>query len=199
MKVLYEDNNGNKVALINENYKPPKGELKYIFKGKNSTLLLGDNLKLVSCNFVLGDNCEISIGNNCFLRGKLFAAHPFSKINVGSHTKFNALCRLHAAEGKSITIGEHCLLSNVRFRTSDSHSIIDLNMNSRINHAKDIIIGDNVWIAEEVNIYKGVIIESGSVIGARSTVTKSLPGNSLCVGSPAVVVKSNISWDEALL
>jgi lipopolysaccharide O-acetyltransferase len=54
---------------------------------------------------------------------------------------------------------------------------------------KPVVIGDNVWIGESACILPGVTIGEGSIIGALSVVTKSIPAYSIAVGSPAKVVK----------
>lgn len=56
--------------------------------------------------------------------------------------------------------------------------------------AKDIVIGDNVWIGHGVYIMPGVTIGNNSIIGAKAVVTKSIPADSIAVGIPAKVVKS---------
>lgn len=71
---------------------------------------------------------------------------------------------------------------------------MDLESGSLLNEPEDIYIEDKVWCAEGVLILKGVEIGTGSVVGARSTVTKSLPAHSLCAGSPARVIRPGISW-----
>ena len=91
------------------------------------------------------------------------------------------------------------MLADARFRTSDQHSVIDLNTNKRINWPADIVVEDRVWFAENTYVYKGSRIGAGSIVGARSTVSASLPGNSLCLGTPAKAVRSNVSWKDALL
>ena len=196
MQTSYSDDKGNKV------FGEPlskTGKVSYTFSGSNSAIYFGKNVLIKDTNFLLGDNCEIHIGDNCSIRGELRAVHKKSMITIGKNTKFNGACRVHAAEGKQISIGEDCLFSTVRFRTSDAHSIVDCDTNKRINPAKDISVGNKVWIAEDVKIYKGVTIGDGSIVGAQSTVTKSLPAKSLCVGSPAVAVKSNVTWNPKLL
>jgi len=44
-----------------------------------------------------------------------------------------------------------------------------------------------------VYVAPGVTIEKGTVVGARSSVFKDLPGGKVCVGSPAIVIKDRIS------
>jgi len=53
-----------------------------------------------------------------------------------------------------------------------------------------VVIGNNVWIGAGVRILSGVTIGDNCVVGAGAVVTKSIPANSLAVGSPARVIKS---------
>ena len=54
---------------------------------------------------------------------------------------------------------------------------------------KPIHIGDHVWIAADAFVHPGVNIGNGSVVGARSVVTQSLPEWQICTGHPCVPVK----------
>lgn len=55
--------------------------------------------------------------------------------------------------------------------------------------AKSVVIGDNVWIGGNSTILPGVVVGEGSIIGAGSIVTRSIPPYSVAMGNPAVVVK----------
>ena len=55
------------------------------------------------------------------------------------------------------------------------------------SHGK-IKIGNNVWFGQNVTVLKGVTIGDNVIIGAGSIVSKSIPSNSVAVGSPAKVV-----------
>ena len=52
-----------------------------------------------------------------------------------------------------------------------------------------VSIGNDVWIGSSVVILDGVRISDGAIIGANSTVTKDVPPYSVCVGSPARVIR----------
>lgn len=74
------------------------------------------------------------------------------------------------------------------------------------SHGK-VKIGNNVWLGENVTILKNVTIGDNVIIGAGSIVTKSIPSNSVAVGSPAKVISSideylkkrnNLYVDEAI-
>ena len=54
---------------------------------------------------------------------------------------------------------------------------------------KPIVIHDHVWIAAEAFIHPGVTVGEGCVIGARSVVTKDMPGWMICSGHPCKPVE----------
>ena len=65
------------------------------------------------------------------------------------------------------------------------------NHNCVILDAAKVTFGDNVWIGGGAVILPGVTIGSNVVIGAGSVVTKSIPDNSVAVGSPCRVIREN--------
>ncbi len=84
---------------------------------------------------------------------------------------------------------------DVDIRTGEAHSIIDLSTNKRINYAKNITIGNHVWVAAHVSILKGSQIPSNSVVATRALVTKKFEKENVLIGgSPAVIIKENINW-----
>lgn len=52
-------------------------------------------------------------------------------------------------------------------------------------YAKEIVIGQNVWITSRVTILGGVRIGSNSIIGAGSVVTRDIPPGVFAAGIPA--------------
>ena len=59
----------------------------------------------------------------------------------------------------------------------------------------NIKIGSDVWIGVESMILDGVIVGDGSVIGARSIVTKDIPTYAVVVGSTAKILKYRFEDD----
>lgn len=52
-----------------------------------------------------------------------------------------------------------------------------------------VTVGNNVWIGGSTTILPGVTIGDGSVIGARSLVTKDIPAGVLAFGNPCKVIR----------
>lgn len=63
------------------------------------------------------------------------------------------------------------------------------------NEPQDVIIGDDVWIAQRVTLIKGAQIPSNCVVGACSLVNKKFEEEGCIIaGNPAKVIKRNIRW-----
>jgi len=172
--------------------------------GNNNLLSLGKG-SVVSKSLIniIGNNNQLIIKDNCRIlqNSDISIYGDYNTIIIGDNTSFNHHTHIMAQEKNAlIEIGEDCMFSNnIIIRNSDSHSILSLETNERINAPADIKIGSHVWVAAKSTILKGVKIGKGSVIGYQSIVTKDIPENVLAVGSPAKVVKVNISWNRKLL
>ncbi|MDQ7091565.1 MAG: hypothetical protein Q9M50_13180 [Methylococcales bacterium] len=165
-----------------------------IIKGKNNSLIIAAGSTIKNIDIVICGN------NNKLILGKgVYADTTFSMISHNSHITVGDGCTIFksfisAYDGKDITIGKDCLFADpTDIRTSDYHPIFDSN-NKHINPSKSIVIGDRVWLARQVNILKGSHIESDVVIGVGSVVSGHIPANSVAVGVPAHVIRSETTW-----
>ena len=80
-----------------------------------------------------------------------------------------------------ITVGSHSVVSQKSYLCTGSH---DINKTSFDLITAPICIGNGVWIATDCFIAAGVNIGSNSVIGARSSVMKSIPQGQVAWGTP---------------
>ncbi len=60
------------------------------------------------------------------------------------------------------------------------------------------MIGNNVYIGNNVIILPGVTIGNNVIIGAGAVVTKNIPDNSVAVGVPARVIKTADEYLEKI-
>jgi acetyltransferase-like isoleucine patch superfamily enzyme len=170
------------------------GKVRISITGKGHTILIDQNVTLKNLHIqIMGNDSLVYIGPDSTVKGILRCAVS-GNIFIAGGLQTNGNPRIHASAGKTIYIGKGCLFANPAFRTCDSHSIIDLTTNTRINPEQDIIVNDRVWIAEDVKVYKGAVIGEGSIVGANSVVSRAIPSNVLAVGAPAKAIKENVSW-----
>jgi acetyltransferase-like isoleucine patch superfamily enzyme len=146
--------------------------------------------------YMRGDNHKLRILENCkYKGGSIWFLDSYCQIEIGKNTSIESAHLAVTEPNKKIIIGEDCMFSGgIEFRTGDSHSIIDKETGKRINFAKDIIVGNHVWIGARSIILKGVNIGNNSIIATNSIVTKSVPNNSIVAGIPAKIIKNNVDW-----
>lgn len=98
-----------------------------------------------------------------------------------------------------ITIGDNVHITDgVKFITHDGGTLLYRHMIPDLEITKPIVIGDNVYIGNNVILLPGVTIGNNVVIGAGAVVTRSIPDNSVAVGVPARVIKTADEYLEKL-
>ncbi|MDE6483965.1 MAG: acyltransferase [Duncaniella sp.] len=144
---------------------------------------------------------KIKSGSEISESGRIRMEDRGGMISIGKNLRASDLFLTTADDNTTIEMGDDCLVSaKVIIRTSDSHSIIDDNTGMRINQAKDVRIGNRVWIGYGVTILKGSVIGDDSIVGTNAVVTGiSVPPHSLVAGMPAKVIKENVSWNAERL
>ena len=176
-------------------------KVKIINHGNNNVVVVGKGGRLNNCKIeIFGDGNKVQFDEDCVGNEVDIWISDGSSIEIGRNTHFTGEIHIACTEGKKIRIGERCLFSNeVVFRTGDSHSILN-SEGVRINPAADILLGNHVWIGQQVVVLKGAIIGDESIIGTRSLVTgKQFENHAVLAGSPAQTVKRNVTWHHDLL
>jgi acetyltransferase-like isoleucine patch superfamily enzyme len=166
--------------------------------GNDNEITIGNYARISNTNFYIeGSGHQVIIGENVILDGVDLAFEDHGcKIVIGDQTVMYHHTHIAAVEPYSVVqIGSDCLFSSyVDIRTTDSHSIIDLDTKKRINYGKNVIIKDHVWLGTDVTVLKGVAIDHDSVVGMKSLVTRDIPCNCVAGGVPAKILKQNITW-----
>ncbi|MHA6533610.1 acyltransferase [Paenibacillus sp. BAC0078] len=135
----------------------------------SNNIKIGNNVTIYPDVLFWGDG-EIVIGNNVDI-GKDTVIFSHNKVSIGDNTSIAAQC--------FIIDSNHGFERNKLIREQPLNS-------------KEIIIGEDVWIASGCKIIKGAEIKDGSVIGAMSLVNSLIDENTIAVGVPAKVIKRRI-------
>ncbi|MEQ8470495.1 MAG: acyltransferase [Marinoscillum sp.] len=132
---------------------------------------------------------KVILGNrvaiwSVFARSKLIVHHGGALI-VGNYSRINGVhisVKQSVIIGRNVRIGPYSLIMD-----SDFH---DINHRECSGKSKSIEINDDVWIASNVTILKGVKIGEGSIIAAGAVVTRSVEPYTMVGGVPARPIKS---------
>ena len=151
----------------------------------------------------------VTIGERGLIKAQFTFETPQGEVHIGNNTHIGGaqfICRTRIEVGNDVTMAWGITLydhdshsTNWKYRKHDNEQCYEdyINEGNNIAHkdwshvnSAPIIIEDKVWIGMDALILKGVTIGEGSVVAARSVVTKDVPPYSLVAGNPARVVKS---------
>lgn len=127
---------------------------------------------------------------NCSISGGAEIVDPWN-LTMGSLSSIDKGCCIRC-RGK-VVIGEKCCVSCGVLMLSGSHNIDSPNFEMV---TAPITINDNVWIATNSIISKGVTIGEGSVVAAGSNVVKDVAPWTVVGGNPAKFIKNRGLRDE---
>lgn len=118
----------------------------------------------------------------------LITFRPDSLITVGSRTRLNGA---GVQAYTQVRIGPRCILGSTVIFDSDFHPLDPAKRhdpNAPVACAP-IEIGENVWLAGQSAVLKGVTVGDNSVVAYRAVVTGDVPPNVVVAGNPARVMK----------
>lgn len=146
----------------------------------------GKRFMKVSKGFTTGVGCRIE-------------AYPENnEITLFFGENFQMNDYVHITAMEKVQIGNNVLFASKIYVSDCSHGSYSGDENDcnplsipkeRKMFAKPVVIEDNVWLGEFVSVLPGVTIGKGTIVGANSVVSKSLPEYVIAVGSPAKPIK----------
>ncbi len=208
IRTNYFKSNGNVFYLIDENgkkkYFPKIKGLTVTFDANNSIVVIHSNPlpTFVNSKIICKENntfVEIQGSKSKINNLLIFSNSKYSRLYIGKNLYFGGGKIILGREPfADLTIGNNCLFStNIYIRTSDSHTVYDLNTKKPINKPKDVVIGNSVWLCYNTTILKGVKIADGSIVATGAVVSKTFSQNNVVLaGVPAKIIKENVAWES---
>ncbi len=109
-------------------------------------------------------------------------------IEVGENTYINYGTSIAAYQ--HVKIGKNCLIGTYVNITDNNFHCVEPERRNIIPPSSPVVLEDNVWLGTRVIVLPGVTIGEGSVIGAGSVVTHSIPSRVIAAGTPAKVIRA---------
>lgn len=185
---------GNQVSIGKTKHRS-RIVIKFDKRAKGSRVVIGDNFNGNVNILVKGKNSTLYIGDDAVIKKSKFSLlRDDSLFAVGEHVGIRAGANIKSYG--QLVLGDDAMLSaNILIQEYDGHPIFDAEGNVLNQRISGVFVGPHVWLCRDVKIIKGVTIGKGSIIGAFSTLTKSVPSDAIAVGVPAKVVKEGgIYW-----
>ena len=104
---------------------------------------------------------NLIVGNNC---------------GIGRNNIIN--CVGNVSLGNDVRLGPNVMITTV------NHTRISSGMKNKTRTIRNVKLGNNIWVGNDVTILPGVEIGDNCVIAAGAVVTKSFPCNSVIAGIP---------------
>lgn len=153
-----------------------------IFLGQR--VMIGEGC-LLDANTAVG---RIELQDDVWLSRGCIVVAGQEQVLVGPSSYIGHRCLMYGHAG--IRIGRDALLANdVQLICGDhTFSRRDVPIRAQSPEGRPIVVEDDVWLGASVIVLGGVTVGQGSVVGAGSVVTHSLPPYSIARGVPARVV-----------
>ena len=189
---------------------------------KNDTVKVEiDESAIISPDAKFKGNGSVVIGAFSILEDFVLldtGSNPHSTITIDSRSKvkYGAVLRTYDGFikiGSRTSIGEYsivaghgglklgdCVIIAGHCYFSPSNHIFSSNIPIRFQGetAKGIIINNNCWLGAQCCVLDGITVGKNVIVGAGSIITKDLPENNLCKGTPCKIIRPLLSEIELM-
>lgn len=159
--------NGN-VRFGTKKFKTSKLESRLLVDKGGKLIINGDIRFGYGCDIEVFKNAELVFGGGGGNVGLTLICGE--KIHIGANTYY----------GRNVDIRD----------TNGGHTIAM----QGFKDTNPVIVGDNVWLCSNCALMPGVKVGDGTIVGAHTLLTASVPPRSLISGNPAQILDDNISW-----
>ncbi|WP_049946058.1 acyltransferase [Butyrivibrio sp. WCD2001] len=168
-----------------------RGAFWHIYLKSGRHLNVAANVKFLNpSKITLGEHVDVAENVAfCPLNNIGETKYP-SEIIVGNRVHFGPFDRIASME--KVTIEDDVLFAAFVHVTDHSHEYRKAGVpvwQQGVYSEGPVVIKRGAWLGFGCHVLSGVTIGEFSIVGANSTVTKSIPPYSVAVGSPARVVK----------
>lgn len=133
------------------------------------------------------------LGDDAYIE-QPFYCDKGSQIYIGKY--FYANTDFMILDEAKVVIGNHVFVGpRVSIYTSGHPIYADIR-NTGLEYARNVIIGNDVWIGGNVIVNPGVSIGNNIVIGSGSIVTKDIPDNVIAAGIPCKIIRKITDEDK---
>lgn len=158
---------------------------------------IGDNVILAD-RVVLDAKGEtnhgITIANDTTISRNVILACKNGSISIGSRCSIGINTLIHAVKGSDVKLGSDVLVGAFSyFVGGGTYSTEKLDIPFKEQNAicrGGINIADNIWVGAYVQVFDGVSVGTGSILGANTVVTKDVSEYDVVAGTPMKVIKS---------
>lgn len=185
------------VRSIKKRFKVIRNYIYIYIYNLNGTLSVGKNIDFQQNvkyygkgKIIIEDSCMFGyeIGGGFYGYSEIQTRDKNAEIFIGKGCLFNN--NFFICARKKITIGEYCLFGrNVTIMDHNGHGISPEERRSSSGTARDVVIGNNVWVGNYVTILPGTTIGENTIIAVGSIVQGDIPANVVVKGNPGVVVR----------
>ncbi len=124
------------------------------------------------------------VGTKVLIRATATVTYPW-KVTIGDYSWIGDDAVIYSIG--QIVIGDHAVVSQRSYLCAADHDAAQIDFPIR---ERRVDIGSGAWVATDVFVGPDVTIGRNTVVGARSSVFKSLPDNMICHGSPCRPVRA---------
>lgn len=184
----------------------------------NITLAIGGSGNSISLNEFSGGghihitmqdsvhDCRVSVGEKNRICANLFV-HFYSgggrsprnsSVEVGSHNIINGtICIISGLQaGTVVSVGnENLFADNINLIGAVDHLTYNVKTKEKYCQEFGVSIKDRVWVCKDALLMNGAVVDSDSIVAARSVVNKAFKEkNVLIAGVPAKIAKTDVMW-----